>query len=43
VWHDTKQEIRDAYGLEQHRAAIDARALQLTWLKTSEMATAFAG
>jgi hypothetical protein len=43
VWHDTKQGIRDAFGLEQHRAAIDAQALQLTWLKTCEMATAFAG
>ena len=43
VWHDTKQGIRDAFELQQHRAAFDAKALQLTWLKTIETTAAIAG
>jgi len=38
VWHETKQAIRDAFALQQHRASTDAKVLQLTWLKTAEMA-----
>lgn len=42
VWHDTQQGIRDAFELQQHRAALDAKTLQLTWLKTTEMTVALA-
>jgi hypothetical protein len=38
AWHEVKQGIRDAFLLQQHRAAGDAKVLQLTWLKTTEMA-----
>lgn len=37
VWHETKQHIRDTHKLPEHRAAMDAKALQLTWLKTAEI------
>jgi hypothetical protein len=43
AWHDTKQAIRDTFALPEHRAAMDAKALQLTWLKTAESAPALAG
>lgn len=37
VWHETKQHIREVHALAEHRAAMDAKALQLTWLKTAEV------
>jgi hypothetical protein len=40
VWHETKQALRESLALQQHRASTDAKVLQLTWLKTAEMATA---
>lgn len=40
VWHDTKEAIREAFALQQHRASTDAQVLQLTWLKTAEIAVA---
>lgn len=42
IWHDTKQHVRDALALQQHRASTDAKVLQLTWLKTAEMTAALA-
>jgi hypothetical protein len=40
VWHETKQNILETFSLQQHRAATDAKVLQLTWLKTADMALA---
>lgn len=42
VWHETKQVVRDSLALQQHRASTDAKVLQLTWLKTAEIASALA-
>lgn len=42
VWHDTKQSVREALALQQHRASEDAKVLQLTWLKTAELSSALA-
>jgi hypothetical protein len=40
IWHDTKQQVRDSMALQAHRASTDAKALQLTWIKTAEMTAA---
>lgn len=40
IWHETKQSVRDALAFPQHRAASDAKVLQLTWIKTAEMTAA---
>ncbi|HSH87736.1 MAG: hypothetical protein ACAH08_01435 [Methylophilus sp.] len=40
VWHDTKQSIRDTFALPEHRAAMDAKVLQLTWLRTIDLTPA---
>lgn len=42
IWHETKQIVRDTMALQPHRASTDAKALQLTWLKTAELAVALA-
>jgi hypothetical protein len=40
LWHETKQDVRDTMALQPHRASTDAKALQLTWLKTAELTAA---
>lgn len=37
IWHQTKQELRQAQTLAYHRAGPDAQVLQQTWLKTKQM------
>lgn len=36
-WHQTKQMIIDAADGARHRASVDAKVIQETWLKTKEM------
>lgn len=38
-WEETKQKIRSSYGLSHHRAAVDARVLQLTYEATAQRET----
>lgn len=35
VWHETKQSVLDRLQSVRHRASIDAKVLQLTWLETA--------
>lgn len=37
IWHVTKLQVFDGLQTQRHRASIDAKVLQLTWLKTSEL------
>lgn len=34
IWHPTKQAIMASLTMERHRASIDAKVLQLTWMET---------
>ncbi|MEE9330792.1 MAG: hypothetical protein V3U89_01050 [Methylophilaceae bacterium] len=36
VWHATKQSILDELQASRHRASVDAKILQMTWIKTAE-------
>jgi len=35
-WHEVKHQVIDELNAQRHRASIDAKVLQLTWLKTRE-------
>ena len=35
LWHPAKEVVSQQLQLERHRASVDARILQLTWLKTA--------
>jgi hypothetical protein len=37
AWHTTKNQVVDELGQQRHRASIDAKVLQMTWLRTLEL------
>lgn len=34
IWEQTKQQVIEESGLQRHRASVDARIIQTTWLRT---------
>ncbi len=38
-WHEIKNQVITDLKAQRHRASIDAKVLQMTWLKTRELAT----